>query len=298
LRTLNKETLKKEGEAIIRIGRATPKKRREQAVSLIFIPHKGHKTLSVKTYWFVIYLIILLLAISMGISAFFVANFRAYRSKAYEVNQAKQQNRERNEMVASFKKEAEALRSEVTRLLRDDAELKTKANVNPFPAEKVTLPERKTTAPQPAPTKTPLPTPAKEEESIEITSNSPSVKPVNGEVVYRFGTNRTLSNGQTISQSGTTFTASEDEPVVATGDGVVEMVGYGSLYGNQVLINHGKGYKSFYGHLSKTAIASGDSVKKGDVIGYAGDTGRLAEGASLFYQVFYNRQPVDPEKYF
>ena len=267
---------------------------------MVFIPHKGHKTLSVKTYWFVIYLVILLLTISMGISAFFVANFRAYRAKAYEVNQARQQNRERNEMIAAFKKEAEVLRNEVTQLLQDDAELKTKANVNLLPAEKVTPPERKMTTPQPAPTKTPLPTPTpvKAEESIDTTSNLPSIKPVNGETIYRFGTDRTLSNGQSLSQSGITVSASKDEPVVATGDGVVEMVGYGSLYGNQVLINHGKGYKSFYGHLSKTAVASGDSVKKGDVIGYAGDAGRLAEGISLFYQVFYNRQPVDPEKYF
>ena len=256
------------------------KKRRGQAISLIFISPKGHRPLSIKTYWIVLYLVALFFATSTGISLFFLANFGSYRVRVSELSQARQQNRERNEMIGTFKREAEKLHQEIAQLIQDGDELKTKANMILPPEVKSTPQEAKKASSQPAP------------------PHLPSIKPVNGRAIYRFADSRTLSSGLSISQKGMTFSAGKDKPVVATGDGLVEMVGQGKLYGNQVLINHGRGYKSFYGHLSKAVVAGGNRVKKGTVIGHVGETGRLAKGSTLFYQVFFNRQPVDPEKYF
>ena len=90
------------------------------------------------------------------------------------------------------------------------------------------------------------------------------------------------------------------DPIYATGDGVVEYVEvnrsrYG--YGTQVLIDHGFGYKTRYGHLSKRHVSRGDSVTRGQVIGDVGNTG-VSLGSHLHYEVRYNDIRIDPIHYF
>jgi len=73
-------------------------------------------------------------------------------------------------------------------------------------------------------------------------------------------------------------------------------VAYRSDEGNIVKIDHGYGVSTSYAHLSKTAVREGVMVKRGDVIGYVGDTGR-STGAHLHYSVYVNNVPVNPRKY-
>lgn len=94
--------------------------------------------------------------------------------------------------------------------------------------------------------------------------------------------------------AGMDFTASTGTEIYATGDGVVETVNfsYGG-YGNEIVINHGYGYKTRYAHLSRFKVRAGQKVKRGDVIGNVGNTGK-STGPHLHYEVLKNGNAVNP----
>jgi len=97
---------------------------------------------------------------------------------------------------------------------------------------------------------------------------------------------------------GIDFTAPIGTPIYATGDGVVERLkGKMSGYGKVMIINHDYGYESLYAHMSKMIVKPGDKVKRGQIIGYVGNTGR-STGPHLHYEVRKNKKPVNPAHYF
>ena len=98
--------------------------------------------------------------------------------------------------------------------------------------------------------------------------------------------------------AGLDFTAPQGTPIYATADGTVKMAGFdNSGFGNHVIINHGFGYETLYGHMVRVKSRSGNKVKRGDVIGYVGSTGK-STGPHGHYEVHRNGQPVDPVYYF
>ncbi|MPQ45496.1 peptidoglycan DD-metalloendopeptidase family protein [Marinifilum sp. N1E240] len=80
-------------------------------------------------------------------------------------------------------------------------------------------------------------------------------------------------------------------------DGVVVKSGWNGGYGNYIKVKHGNGYETVYGHLSKVSVKKGQKVKKGDVIGKVGSTGR-STGAHLHYEIIKNKKRVNPERFF
>ncbi len=98
--------------------------------------------------------------------------------------------------------------------------------------------------------------------------------------------------------AGLDFTAPQGTPIYATADGTVKMAGMdNSGFGNHVIIEHGYGYETLYGHMVKVKSRGGQSVKRGDVIGYVGSTGK-STGPHCHYEVHRNGVPVDPIYYF
>jgi len=96
---------------------------------------------------------------------------------------------------------------------------------------------------------------------------------------------------------GMDFTAPIGTQVFATGNGIAKEVGRNAGYGNIVLIDHGYGYETLYGHLSRTNVTVGQTVKRGDVIGFVGSTG-ASVGPHLHYEVMKNGQKVNPQNYY
>jgi murein DD-endopeptidase MepM/ murein hydrolase activator NlpD len=97
---------------------------------------------------------------------------------------------------------------------------------------------------------------------------------------------------------GMDFTARTGTPIYATGDGVVVKADNSlSGYGNHIEINHGYGYITLYAHLSKYKCRSGQRVKRGDIIGYVGSTGR-SEAPHLHYEVMKNKQKINPMNFY
>lgn len=97
---------------------------------------------------------------------------------------------------------------------------------------------------------------------------------------------------------GMDFTAPRGTPVYATGNGkVVRADNRVSGYGNHIVIDHGFGYSSLYGHLYKYNVRAGQRVKRGDVIGFVGNTGR-SSGPHLHYEVLKDDQRVNPMNFY
>ncbi len=98
--------------------------------------------------------------------------------------------------------------------------------------------------------------------------------------------------------AGMDFSARTGTPIFATGDGVVVAADNKmSGYGNRIVIQHGFGYETLYGHMSKFKARAGQKVKRGDVIGYVGSTGR-SEAPHLHYEVHKNGEVVNPLNFY
>jgi murein DD-endopeptidase MepM/ murein hydrolase activator NlpD len=97
--------------------------------------------------------------------------------------------------------------------------------------------------------------------------------------------------------TGIDITAPKGTPIYATADGVVSSDEGGSGYGITVVINHGYSYQTLYAHMSKKIVKPGQKIKRGQLIGYVGNTG-LSMGAHLHYEVIKGGNPVNPVHYF
>lgn len=117
--------------------------------------------------------------------------------------------------------------------------------------------------------------------------------PVSGEISSIFGLRRFFNDKERRPHSGLDIAAAEGTPVRATADGTVIDSGDFFFSGNMVYLDHGQGIISLYAHLSRIDVKPGDTVKKGDVIGAVGQTGRVT-GPHLHFAVFANKTLIDP----
>ncbi len=127
-------------------------------------------------------------------------------------------------------------------------------------------------------------------------AGSPSLWPVLGRITSSFGEREDPFNGEGAFHSGIDISAEFGEAVRATADGVVEVASMASGYGREVVVNHGNGIQTLYGHLSGFAVTSGQQVSRGQVIGYVGMSGRTT-GPHLHYEVRIHSTPVNPYRY-
>jgi murein DD-endopeptidase MepM/ murein hydrolase activator NlpD len=125
---------------------------------------------------------------------------------------------------------------------------------------------------------------------------APSLWPVQGYVTSSFGQRIDPFNGEGAFHTGIDIHADFGTPVVAPADGSVTMVGLLGGYGRCIEIDHGHGITTLYGHLSGFAVSEGQVVRRGQVIGYVGSSGR-ATAAHLHYEVRIGNTPVNPYKY-
>ena len=122
---------------------------------------------------------------------------------------------------------------------------------------------------------------------------TPSIWPVAGWLTSSFGSRTDPFTGDTDFHPGLDISADYGQPVLATGDAVVESAGPNGSYGNMVVLDHHFGIVTKYGHLSRIAVTAGQDVSRGDVIGYVGSTGR-STAAHLHYEIWMNGKLTNP----
>lgn len=134
------------------------------------------------------------------------------------------------------------------------------------------------------------------QEQKSLLAATPSIWPVRGWVTSEFGIRDNPFGSGTEFHKGIDIATRLGREIQASADGLVIDVAHRSDDGNIVKIDHGYGVISSYAHLSKFAVKQGMRVRRGDVIGFVGDTGR-STGAHLHYAVYVNHVPVNPRKY-
>ena len=127
-------------------------------------------------------------------------------------------------------------------------------------------------------------------------NSAPNLWPVEGQVTGSFGERIDPFNGEGAFHSGVDIGSTYGHQVIAPADGVVTFCDFLGGYGKAVMLDHGHGINTRYGHLSGYAVTPGQHVHRGDVIGYVGLSGR-STGPHLHYEVRINDTPVNPYKY-
>jgi murein DD-endopeptidase MepM/ murein hydrolase activator NlpD len=136
----------------------------------------------------------------------------------------------------------------------------------------------------------------------KLLASTPAIQPISNKDLNR------LSSGfsyridpiyKTVKfHTGLDFSAPQGTPIYATAQGVVRIAGnLGNGYGNHVVINHGYQYSTLYGHMYRIKVRSGQSVKRGEVIGYVGNSGK-STGSHLHYEVMKGKKHLDPIYFF
>ncbi|MEG1553504.1 MAG: M23 family metallopeptidase [Rikenellaceae bacterium] len=134
-------------------------------------------------------------------------------------------------------------------------------------------------------------------------NNIPSIWPINRKYlrssIGSFGTRIHPILGRVIFHDGVDLPCNQGTKIYATADGRIKEanMGWDGGYGNNIMIDHGYGYMTRYAHMSRIIVVPGQRVKRGEVIGLSGNTGRTS-GAHLHYEVLYRRKNVNPMNYF
>jgi murein DD-endopeptidase MepM/ murein hydrolase activator NlpD len=136
----------------------------------------------------------------------------------------------------------------------------------------------------------------------KLIASTPAIQPISNRTLNR------LSSGfgyridplyKTVKfHPGLDFSAPQGTPVYATAEGIVNIAGnLGNGYGNHVVVNHGYAYRTLYGHLFRIKAKKGQRVKRGEIIGYVGNTGK-STGPHLHYEVLKGKKHLDPIYFF
>lgn len=126
---------------------------------------------------------------------------------------------------------------------------------------------------------------------------TPTVWPVAGKLEGGFGGRRNPFGGNSFEfHSGQDIEAASGDPVIAGASGTVSFVGWQNGYGQLIVLDHGGGLTTRYGHLSHIDVAQGQAVGRAQFIGRVGSTGR-STGPHLHYEVRINDEPVNPLQY-
>ena len=126
-----------------------------------------------------------------------------------------------------------------------------------------------------------------------LAAATPSIWPVAGWLTSAFGSRQDPLGTSAEFHAGLDISAEYGAPVKATAEGTIETAGWAGDYGNMVLLKHGYGMSTRYGHMSRLVVSAGQTVKRGQVIGYVGATGRTT-APHLHYEIMLNGQRVNP----
>lgn len=139
------------------------------------------------------------------------------------------------------------------------------------------------------------------EEKSRMWAARPAIQPVSNKTLTHlhatFGERFHPVLGYVRDHKGLDFTADVGTPVYATGDGVVKIAYFSATFGNVIFVDHNFGYETRYAHLAKFNVKKGQLVKRGDIIGFVGDTG-LSKGPHLHYEVLYKGLQINPINFF
>ncbi len=134
------------------------------------------------------------------------------------------------------------------------------------------------------------------EQQKNLLAHTPAIRPVRGWITSTFGYRQSPFTGKREFHRGLDIANRKGTPIVATADGVVSFAAPKGLLGNLVVIDHGHGIVTRYGHIDEIVATPGEVVKRGQLVATMGNTGR-STGPHVHYEVRLNGVPINPSKY-
>jgi len=134
------------------------------------------------------------------------------------------------------------------------------------------------------------------EDQVNLLASTPAIRPVDGWITCGFGYRKSPFTGKREFHKGMDIANRKGTPIVATADGIVTFTGNKGMLGKTIMIDHGHGMVTRYGHTHKILKKRGNRVKRGEKIALVGRSGRTT-GSHVHYEVLLNGIPVNPRKY-
>lgn len=281
--------------------------------TIIFVPHARAKFRKLKVSHRLLLSVASLVTSSLCLSTFFSIQYFTAISQTHELNKLQRENRELQVANEQFSKSVESLRTQLhtvedrTRKLAIIAGITTLDETsqggvgglgqnenlagNPYrdDVDKMSFRSRRLERDLSV-------LEQKFVAQSQLLSSTPSIAPVRGILTDGFGGRSDPFTGEPGTHNAVDISSAVGQPVRAPADGLVVKAEWANGYGNCVYLAHGYGFSTRYGHLSSFNVRPGDKVKRGDVIGYVGSTGR-STGPHLHYEVRLNNNPVNPLEY-
>lgn len=280
--------------------------------TIIFVPHARAKFRKLKVSHRLLLSVASILTSSLCLSTFFSVQYFTSLSQTHELSKLRRENRDLQSANEQFSKSVESLRTQLhtvedrTRKLAIIAGITTldqsnqggagglrpsEENGTPYrdDLDKMSYRSRKLNSDLSV-------LEQKFEAQADMLSSTPSITPVRGIITDGFGGRSDPFTGEPGTHNAIDISSAVGQAVRAPADGIVVKSEWANGYGNVIYLSHGYGYSTRYGHLSAYAVKAGQHVKRGDVIGYVGSTGR-STGPHLHYEVRLNNNPVNPLEY-
>ena len=280
--------------------------------TIIFVPHARAKFRKMKVSHRLLFSIISLVTSSLCLSTFFSVQYFTSLSQTHELSKLRRENKELQSANEQFGKSVESLRNQLTTVEDRTRKLAIIAGIT-------TLDESSQGGSGGLRTEEMTGNPYRDDidkmsfrshrvnkdlnvleqkfvAQSRLLSSTPSIVPVRGVLTDGFGGRSDPFTGESGQHNAIDISSAVGQPVRAPADGIVVKAEWANGYGNVIYVSHGYGYSTRYGHLSSFAARPGQRVKRGDVIGYVGSTGR-STGPHLHYEVRVNNNPVNPLEY-
>jgi murein DD-endopeptidase MepM/ murein hydrolase activator NlpD len=280
--------------------------------TIIFVPHARAKFRKLKVSHRSLLSIVSLVTSSLCLSTFFSVQYFNSISQTHELFKLKKENRELQHANEQFSKSVESLRTQLhtvedkTRKLAIIAGITTldeqsqggvgglrndESAASPYrdDVDKMTFKSHRLEKELSVLEQTLV-------QQSQMLSCTPSIAPVRGILTDGFGGRSDPFTGEPGTHNAVDISSAVGQAVRAPADGIVVKAEWANGYGNVIYISHGYGYSTRYGHLSGYAVRPGQRIKRGDILGYVGSTGR-STGPHLHYEVRLNNNPVNPLAY-
>jgi len=280
--------------------------------TIIFVPHSRAKSRKLNVSHRLIFSVISIVTSSLCLSTFFSVQYFTSLSQTHELSKLRNENKELQSANEQFSKSVESLRGQLrtvedkTRKLAIIAGITTldetaqggsggvrtdEITGNPYrdDVDKMTFRSHRLTSDLAL-------LEQKFVAQAQMLSSTPTISPVRGVLTDGFGGRSDPFTGEPGQHNAVDISSAVGAAVRAPADGIVVKAEWANGYGNVIYISHGYGFSTRYGHLSGYAVRPGTHVKRGDVIGYVGSTGR-STGPHLHYEVRVNNNPVNPLEY-
>lgn len=280
--------------------------------TIVFVPHARAKFGKLRISHRVLFSIISMFTLSFLLSSFFSIQYFTSLSRSHELAKLKHENRDLQQANEQFSRSVENLRGQLKQVEERTRKLAIIAGVNALDAaaqtgvggirgdelatapfgdeiDKMTFRSRRLESDLSL-LETRL------VERSRMLSSTPSIVPVRGILTDGFGGRSDPFTGEPGTHNAIDISTATGQAVRAPADGIVVKSEWANGYGNVIFISHGYGYSTRYGHLRAFKVKPGERIKRGDILGFVGSTGR-STGPHLHYEVRLNGKPVNPLEY-